>query len=191
MSSFVERLRRLQTQNGTTMLLLRPLMSEMPAPMHYHDDPFFPFSRAIIKATRDSVCGYLFDFAAYMAHGGAGAVALERSMAYAGGETIKVLHGAFAGPEYAPMVYDAFGADAATIASERDYKAFATSPEQEAFVISEEEPEANVPLYRVSAEQLRLANVTNMTVAGEDVLYSSYMDDFAEQCRATLEQMQG
>ncbi|MEO1441816.1 MAG: hypothetical protein AAFV33_15570, partial [Chloroflexota bacterium] len=84
MSDFSQKLARIQAKNGSDVLLLmRPLMSDMPAPMHYYDDPFFPFSKAIIGATRDVVCGYVFDFPAYLVHGAAGAVALERSMAFA------------------------------------------------------------------------------------------------------------
>ena len=137
MRSFSKRWQKKQAENGTSVfLLLRPLMSEMPAPMHYHDDPFFPFSKAIIRETRDVVCGYIFDFPAYMVHGAAGGVALERSIGYAGTDTLRILHGTFVGGDYADVVYaGAFGTDAATIANERDYGAFVTTSDREAFVV--------------------------------------------------------
>lgn len=86
----------------------------MPLPIQRYDDPFLPFGKAIIGATRDLLCGYMFDLAAYLALGAAGAVALERSIAYVGGEVAKILHGPFASPDYAEMA-GAFNVDAVTL----------------------------------------------------------------------------
>jgi hypothetical protein len=190
--SFTEKLKQAQEHNETDVaLLLRPLMSEMPAPMHYRDDPFFPFSKAIVSATRDIVCGYVFDFAAYMAHGAAGAVALERSLAFTGADVVKILHGAFVGGRYIEMVYEnAFGADAATIASQRDYEAFTAQASHGAFIIKEENVhDVDLPIYWIERDMFTLPNGTKIRLAGESVLYASYQDDYAEQCRAALEAM--
>lgn len=190
MLSFSERLRMIQADRDTSIfLLLRPLMSEMPAPMHYHDDPFLPFSKAIIGETRDLVCGYIFDFPAYMVHGAAGGVALERSIGYAGADTLRILHGTFVGRDYANVVYaGAFGADAATIADKHDYGAFVTAGNREAFVVAHgDETEArHYPLYWADQEILTLPGGERATVAGVDVLYSGYMNDFAKCCRDSL-----
>ncbi len=171
-------------------LLLRPLMSEMPAPMHYYDDPFFPFSKAIIAATRDVVCGYVFDFAAYMAHSAAGAVALERSMAFAGTDVVKILHGAFAGTDYIEMIYEnAFGADAATIAHSHDLKTYTGVEEHGAYVVQWGDDEVVPPTYWINKGEFTVDGVVQIRVAGERVLYAGYGDDHAKQCRTALEAM--
>lgn len=190
--SFADKLQKSHVSSGTDVaLLLRPLMSEMPAPMHYYDDPFFPFSKSIISATQDVVCAYVFDFAAYMVHGAAGAVALERSLAFSGTDVVKILHGAFVGARYVDMVYEnALGADAATIASERDYAAFTADPAHGAFIVGwGDVREVEQPTYWVEQNLLTLPGGVKIRVAGEEVLYAGYQDDFAQQCRAALEAM--
>jgi hypothetical protein len=181
-----------RTGNNLT-LLLRPLMSEMPAPMHFHDDPFFPFSKAIIQATRHVVCGYVFDFPAYMAHGAAGARALERAIAYAGSDVVKILHGAFVGSDYIPMAYEnALGADAVTLASFHDYTSFTTESNHGAFVITDKMdnvPDASHSIFDNSQNEFVLQNGTRLRLAGSDVLYSSFTDDYAQKCREALEAM--
>lgn len=188
--SFTEKLT--QAHRGTNVaLLLRPLMSEMPAPMHYRDDPFFPFSKAIISATQELVSTYVFDFAAYMVHGAAGAVALERSIAFVDANTVKILHGAFVGAGYVEMVYEnAFGADAATIARASDYSAFTVHPSYGAFVIRWGDiARSDYPAYWLEQDVFTLLDETRIRLAGESVLYAGYQDDYAEQCRAALKAM--
>ncbi len=189
MQSFADKLAVAQASSDV-MLLLRPLMPEMPAPIHWQDDPFFPFSKAIIRATRDVVCGYMFDFAAYLAHGAAGAVALERSIAYAGDDVVTVLHGPFAGPYFVPMIYeDAFHADAATLVDAAHIDAYTTSKDHGAFVMHEGTPEpAAHGAYWPTAKLLTLGEC-QIRLATEDVLYAAYGDDHAEQVRAALEAM--
>ncbi|MEL6269042.1 MAG: hypothetical protein AAGK74_08345 [Chloroflexota bacterium] len=192
MSDFSQKLARIQAKNGSDVLLLmRPLMSDMPAPMHYYDDPFFPFSKAIIGATRDVVCGYVFDFPAYLVHGAAGAVALERSMAFAGADVLKILHGTFVGAGYAPMIYeDALGSDAATIAYSHEYNDFAGRDGREAFVLQwGDEKSGDYPAYLPEQNRFLLADGEHLRVADEKILYTGYQDDFAQQCRAALEAM--
>jgi len=172
---------------------MRPLMSDMPAPMHYYDDPFFPFSKAIISATRDIVCAYVFDFPAYMVHGAAGAVALERSMAFVDNDVVKILHGSFVGADYAPMIYeDALGADAATIAHSHQYRNFSNSHNREAFIVQwGEQTSPNYPVYQPKQKRFILSDDNQITIADEKVLYSGYQDDFTEQCRVALKAMRG
>jgi hypothetical protein len=192
MTSFNAKVHQIRQENQSdVILLMRPLMSDMPAPMHFYDDPFFPFSRAIIQATRDVVCGYLFDFAAYMVQGAAGARALERSIAYAGNDTLKVIHGPFVGPAYIPMIFDnALGADAATLAYEADLPAYTEKSKQGAFIVRHGKPiTASTPTYWIDAKSLTLSDGILLPIADESILYTTYTDDFAEQCRMKLEAM--
>ncbi|MFZ4814400.1 MAG: hypothetical protein ACOYL5_07690 [Phototrophicaceae bacterium] len=185
--SFTERLTQIQAEEGTTWgLLLQPILTEMPAPMHFEDDPFFPFSRAIINATRDLVCAYVFDFAAYMVQGAAGAIALERSIAYVGAGTLKILDGMFATAHYRPMAYDAFGADAVTVADADTLAAFQAEG-RTAFVIQQGNPAAlEYPAYWLTKDRLSLPSGEYINVASKTVLYTSYSEDFAEDCRNAL-----
>ncbi|MCZ2095260.1 MAG: hypothetical protein LC121_03120 [Anaerolineae bacterium] len=76
-----------------------------------------PFGKAIIDATRDLVFGYVFDLAAYLALGAAGAIALERTVAYArAGGSAAILHGAFVGAAYVSAAA-AFGVTDVTLAT--------------------------------------------------------------------------
>lgn len=182
----------LDRSGSDVLLLLRPLISDMPAPMHFHDDPFFPFSKEIIAATRDVVCGYVFDFPAYMALAGAGAKAVERSMAYAGAELLKMLHGPFVGGAYIPMIYDnALGADAATLVTEADLATYLAEPSQGAFVVQggAVREDVTTPSYWVDAGRVQLGDGRMLRVAGTDVLYSDYTDDYATKCREAIEVM--
>ena len=101
--SFSVRLRAAQAARDSDLaLMLSPRLAQMPLPMQRYDDPFLPFGKAIIDATRDLVCAYVFDLAAYLALGAAGAVALERTIAYAGTDdaTVTILHAPFVGAAY-------------------------------------------------------------------------------------------
>jgi hypothetical protein len=101
---------------------LAPRVADLPGPIQKYDDPFLPYSRAIIEATAESVAGYWFDLAAYLALGAAGAIALERAVALvrAGGAHLTVLHGPFARGDYAALAgRDALHVDAATITERR------------------------------------------------------------------------
>ncbi len=105
---------------------LAPHLLALPAPIQKHDDPFLPFSRAVITATAYVAAGYVFDVAAFLALGAAGAVALERAVAIATvSGCLAVLHGPFARPDYATFASDrALGVDAATVTDERVAAAF-------------------------------------------------------------------
>src|SRR4051812_25649910 len=94
---------------------MSPRLTKMPLPMQRYDDPFLPFGKAIIAATQDLVCAYVFDLAAYLAIGAAGAVALERTIAFVGENNLTVLHAWFADSGYISAA-EAFGVDAVTLA---------------------------------------------------------------------------
>ena len=149
----------------------------MPLPMQRLDDPFLPFGKAIINATRDLVCAYVFDFAAYLAIGAAGAVALERTIAYAGTDqtAMTVLHGLFVGVGYVEAASDnAFNVDAVTLAQAADAAAYQArgigiclSPQTDTWEF--------------------LGTDLKLRLAGESVLYAGRGEDFAEQVRGALQ----
>ena len=81
-----------------------------------HDDPFLPFSKAIIDATADHACAFVFDFAAYLCLGASGAVALERAIAYVPAPLLKIVHGPFTNVAYLRALSESgFNADAFTV----------------------------------------------------------------------------
>lgn len=118
-SHFIDRLRETQhLRRSTLAIALAPTQEKMPYPLMRHDDPFLPYSRAVIDATVDITCAYIFDMAAYLSVGASGAIALERAIAYVPAPTLKILHGPFARADYARLISDsAFAADAATLNS--------------------------------------------------------------------------
>lgn len=116
------------------MLRLHPELTTMPLPMQRYDDPFLPWGKAIIDATRALVAGYVFDLAAYMAIGAAGAVALERTIAYIRPDhsVLSILHAPFWGTAYARAVSDdALAVDGVTLCRAQDaaaYRALGVQP---------------------------------------------------------------
>lgn len=168
---------RVQAVNGADaplcLLLMRPPLAKMPLPMQRYDDPFLPWGKAIIDATRALLVGYVFDFAAYMAIGAAGAVALERTIAYIRPDDslLSILHGPFWGGGYARMVSDnALAVDGVTLAHSEDSPAY-----ERAGVQGFSPYEAN----RWNQATLHLGAVA-YPLLSEEVLYAGKLDDFAE-----------
>lgn len=117
MIRLLEKLTAARAQGREGILYLSPRLLAMPLPIQRYDDPFLPFSKALIDATRGQIAGYCFDLAAYLALGGAGAVALERAIAYVvGAGDAALVHGPLTTEDYAPAMSDAaFAADGVTI----------------------------------------------------------------------------
>jgi len=195
--SFVERLQQAQdTQQANVGLLLNPTFSRLPLPITRHDDPLFPFSKAIVDATRDLVCVYIFDLAAYMALGAAGVVALERSIRYAGSDSLTLLHAPFTGTGYSAMA-DAtgFGVDAITVTRPEDVTHYLEKPPYAAFLMDYGGDDPDVParggVYCVGQEQLHLRNsvgdLLTTKVTDKDLLSVGKLDDYAERIREAVE----
>jgi hypothetical protein len=160
-------------------LMLRPILAKLPLPMQRYDEPFLPFGKAIIDATRDLVVAYIFDLAAYLALGAAGAIALERTIAYvnASGETATILHGAFVSSDYVGAAV-AFGVDAVTCIGTCD------TSQYEAVEISvlslPEDGLGLIPDYLV-------ANGRDLVMADWKIAYAGSDEAFAEQARVALQ----
>jgi hypothetical protein len=199
--TFGEKLAAAQESSRSRLaLLLAPRLLQMPLPIQKYDDPFLPFGKAIIAATRDVVCAYVFDLAAYMALGAAGMVALERTIAYVGAETAKILHAPFASADYTTAASDAaFAVDAVTVTDEQYLEAYTSNPAMGAFVVRRGEHPVIIPLpgsAGVYWQDVSLFTMLSedgynlqMRLAGEKTLYAGRGDDFAERVRAALEAM--
>jgi len=197
-SSFVEKLATVQaTTRSSIGLLLSPRLNRMPLPIRRYDEPFLPYGKAIINATRDLVCAYVFDLAAYLAIGAAGGVALERTIAYAGHDSITILHGPFVGAGYAQVLYEtAFGVDAVTLADGQYLDIYLERPDRCAFVVRT----GRVDTFDAPAtggyywEEVGLftlvgsnGQVVRIQLAGGSVLEAAQGDNFTEQIRAEME----
>ena len=102
-TEFLEKLSRLRAERKSDLaLLLNPRLEHLPMSIARFDDPFLPYSKAIVGISQDLVVAYVFDFAAYLSLGAAGAVALERSIRFAG-DSVTILHAPFASDGYAAM----------------------------------------------------------------------------------------
>ncbi|HLA43438.1 MAG TPA: hypothetical protein VJZ27_08395 [Aggregatilineales bacterium] len=119
MTTFLEKWRNAQKAHHSRLAIgLAPRIVDMPAPIARYDDPFLPFGRAIINATAEFACAFVFDLASYLAIGAAGAVALERSIPLVPRELPVILHAPFVTADFAKAAFeDAFAVDAVTLAT--------------------------------------------------------------------------
>lgn len=136
--TFLEKLTTAQTATSRFALYISPKVDRMPPAFQRHDDPFLPYMRSVFSATEDLVCAYVFDFAAYLALGAAGTIALERSIALAAQTRVTILDARFSTGDFA-SVWDeaAFGCDAVTITTESPPLAYQTRPDRQAFAVTD------------------------------------------------------
>lgn len=120
MTPFREKLQAAQTANDSWVCVgLDPILERMPGPFLKYDDPFLPFLKAIVDATADLVCAYKPNLGFYLALGAAGAIALERIIAYIPRHIPVILDAKFndighTAQAYARGAFDALGVDAVT-----------------------------------------------------------------------------
>jgi hypothetical protein len=198
-TEFINKLERIRAAcHSDQVLYFLPRITRMPLPIQRFDEPFLPFGKAIIDATRGLVCAYMFDLAAYLALGAAGAIALERTVDYAGNEAITILHGPFATSDFAVLTDESsFGVDAVTLVDSYDIDAYLERRDRGAFVVRKGFPRMldapdraglywqDANLFTVRGTQ---GEVINMQLIGESALYAGHGDDFAEKTRQILEQ---
>lgn len=157
-----------------------PRVIDLPLPIQRFDDPFLPFGKTIINASRGLVSLYVFDVASYLAIGAAGAVALERTIDYLNDEVPCVLHGPFASYDFLKLLDKlAFGADCLTIAAEANVLQLI---DQQGRVVG---------TWHTHEEQIMLtgddAAFIELRVLGDALVYQHRHDDFQERLRAALE----
>ncbi|HVU09989.1 MAG TPA: hypothetical protein VHD90_01875 [Phototrophicaceae bacterium] len=172
---FHAKLAQKQQTGGNRGLLLNPRVTQLPLPIARFDDPFLPFGKAIISATHDLVCAYVFDLAAYLALGGAGAVALERTIAYAGDEAVTILHGPFTGTGYVEAA-QAFGVDAVTLEDEINAEVYRAAG-LGVFVVGS----------RLEGVIAPIGSSLTIRLADEHLIEAGRGDDFAEQVQSALQ----
>ena len=194
MTDFIGKFTDIQNEKPlSAVLFLSPVVIKMPVSMRRYDDPFLPFGKAIIQATQDLVCGYVFDFAAYLAIGAAGAVALERSIAYVGDDCFTVLHGAFANKSFYQLLDEtSFNADALTIINDNQLLEYAISnPAIGTFIQIDNEEDDNVTLNKVGIFNTTKNNLSfsksKVMIIGDELIYADQStDDFYQQIRENL-----
>ncbi len=191
---------------STLMIGLAPALNRLPYPIQRYDEPLLPFGKAVVDVTADLVCGYIFHLSAYLALGAAGAVALERTIAYTPVSVIKVLHGPFASPDYASAAFEnAFSVDAVTlrsVAADQIIHPYVQLPQHGVFV--ESPPESDIePLLKMSdmypgqigiyrqtgPDQGTLSLLPGPDIAWHwgDSVYTSQGDDFRDALRFAAE----
>jgi hypothetical protein len=174
-ASFGERVKAAYQQAGSALVIgLAPRLDQMPQPIQQYDDPFLPYGRAVIEATRDVVFGYVFHLGAYLALGAAGVIALERTIAMVPTQNIKILHAPFVTVDYIRASYeDALNADAVTLATvDRDViAAYVAQPSHGVFVhvsseiaLSSDLPMEQVGSYRAVGEAHNTLTIAGMVL---------------------------
>lgn len=120
----------IQDSGSRLLLQLRPNAATLPLSIQRHDDPLLPWVRAIHRVSSSICCGYIVHLSAFFACGGAGMVALERSIPVlrSDDKRLVILHGPFAHEDFAvgcgPL---ALGVHAATVISHGVANAFAAT----------------------------------------------------------------
>ncbi len=193
-AKFIDNLDSIQKTTGSNVgLLLHPVLERMPLPMRTYDDPFLPFTKGVINATRDIVCVYMFDLASYLNIGAAGAIALERSIAYTGKDNLKILHGPFSAGYSKLMEENAFNADALTLVQGQDLHPYLYRSDRNAYVMRDSRLPGDKPIEDsyISSENVLLTRTGDNTsleiwLADPSILYRSSQNDFAEVIRQQL-----
>lgn len=198
MLSFSAKLAQIQQQKQSNLgLWLAPRIDQLPLAIQRFDEPLLPYGKAIINATRDLVCAYIFDLAAYLRLGAAGAIALERTIDYAGGEQITILHGGFALADLAILSDEnAFGVDALTVTTSEAVEACLTRLDRGVFRLgnSAVDTRENVGYYRVDEHRFEV----NSAIPGQSliiqclddaILSQNRGDDFGDAIRSQIEKI--
>lgn len=166
---------KLAQRPNDLLIWLRPQLIAMPYPVQSYDDPFLPFGKLVITAAEGLAAGFVFDLAAYLAIGAAGAVALERTIAFAPKGAVTILHGPFATADYAQAVGSAaFNVDAVTVSDMRLVDAYHQAG-VEAVVVT---PAAGITALDVGGITLKLVP--------DDVLYTDRGEHFVDAFRSAL-----
>ena len=194
MTSFLDKWRNAQTTHHSRLAIgLAPRIPRMPAPIARYDDPFLPFGRAIINATAEFACAFVFDLASYLAIGAAGAIALERSIPIVPRELPVILHAPFVSADFANAAFeDAFDVDAVTLATGNldVIRAYTDSDQHAAFVNTKSAMSSeggNVGFFDAGGFEFDGVRVIWVT---DDIIYAAGTMDFEKAVRAAARHYQ-
>lgn len=199
-SNFIDRIAGFRHSRASDLVLfIAPRVERLPLSIQAYDEPFLPFSKAIINASKDLVCAYMFDMAAYLAIGAAGAIALERAIRYAREDAVTILHGPFIGAGYAELLDErSFGVDSLTLADTTWLDAYRRRPDRSAFVVRSGSPKtldapSDTGFFWQESSLLSISgpsgSVLTLRVAGDSVLYAGMQENHTEQMREALKGM--
>ncbi|MDZ4670492.1 MAG: hypothetical protein SH821_06455 [Phototrophicales bacterium] len=187
--SFIEKLEQIiQTNQTHVVLRISPHLMQMPTPVKAYDDPFLPFGKAVINATRDVVAGYIFDFPAYLAIGAAGAVALERTIGYVDRTLITIIDGQFSGAGYVHLADEGtFNADALILADDNHLSAYTARPDRSAFVTYDHTPHSAPTggIFWRMTDELTIGD-KRLKIVGDDVVYADGTAHFGDSLHEAL-----
>lgn len=194
-NKLVEKLTKTSQLNQSQIIVcLNPSLAKLPLPIQRYDDPFLPFGKAVVNATKDLVCGYILDLASYLALGAAGAVSLERTARYISANHIPcIIHGPFSGHSYSLMCdQTAFGVDGLTLKVQGDLQYYLENPPYGALVVDDRvDMNSSIPIYASSRSQVCVSGTDNknivLHVTDDNVLYSNRGDDFELIIRQRVE----
>lgn len=177
MSTLYQRI--LQQQKPLNLALhFCPRVVDLPLPMQRYDDPFLPYGKAVINASRAFVSLYVFDVLSYLAIGAAGAVALERTIDFLNDEIPCVLHGPF-GDRACVKLLDklAFGGDAITVSTGDDAVELLDEKAQR---------QGEWVLSRSAIQLVDSAQSCTLRVLGDEFVYQHRQFDFQEALHAAF-----
>jgi hypothetical protein len=183
----------IEGRQSDLILWIAPESTRLPLPIQVYDEPLLPLGKALINATRDLVCGYMFELPHYLAYGAAGAIALERTIHYADRDLIKILHGGFALPTYSKLWDEtSLPVDAITVVG--DSMLTGVKPNRAIFLLAEEailDLRVGMGQLQTTARTLRFHDPEQGIIAvraeSDSVVYSGLGDNFAQVLRIYLE----
>jgi hypothetical protein len=172
------------TQKSRLAIGIAPRLAMIPVEIARFDDPFLPFSRAIIEQTADLACAYVLDLGAYLSCGAAGAVALERTIASIPRHLPIILHGPFVSANFAEAAFRSnFAVDAVTLADHQPE--LLQAYQAGAFVLGQSGDLAQ-NIGGCVGKHLSLGGQSAMWVT-EEIIFASLMADFPTQVRQAAE----
>lgn len=196
MPDFIEKLETAQSQTQSDVgLFLAPHIEKIPLPVQRHDEPFLPLGKAVIQATTDITCAYIFDMAAYLTLGAVGIIALERTIDYVSRDRITILHGQFTGTDYQNLWDEnAFGVDAITLAPTQPTEDFINRKDRAVFTCSDQNSELaitdNIGLFSLTDNRMSIGQRKrkySIQLPDRNLLTSKLRADFTDQIRKSIE----
>lgn len=193
-TNFIKKVQQSQDETGSNIaLFFNPRIELLPLAAMHFDDPFLPFGKAIINATKDSVAAYVFDLASYLSIGAAGAVALERTIHYVPNNRVSILHGAFSGGGFSAMAdITGFAVDAITLTSKNDLITYLDKPPHAAFIAQQgvidltQMPDKG-GIFWIDQRTLMLNSETTLKLSDNSILYAGTVEDYAQKTREAIE----